>query len=80
MIREIIDDIIERTEHTTKASVYYDWFMVGVIIMSILPLMFMQTYNAFKITEMIATTIFVVEYFLRWITAEIKLKKGKKEK
>ena len=78
MTRKIIDDIIERTEHTTKASIYYDWFMVGVIIMSILPLMFMQTYNAFKITEMIATTIFVGDYFLRWATADIRLKKGKK--
>ena len=78
MTRKIIDDIIERTEHTTKASIYYDWFMVGVIIMSILPLMFMQTYNAFKITEMIATTIFVGDYFFCFATADIRLKKGKK--
>ena len=48
MTREQIKDIIERTEHSIKASVYYDWFMVGVIIVSILPLMFMQTYTVFK--------------------------------
>ena len=47
-ILEQIKDIIERTEHSIKASVYYDWFMVGVIIVSILPLMFMQTYTVFK--------------------------------
>lgn len=78
MTREQIEDIIERTEHSTKASVYYDWFMVGVIIVSILPLMFMQTYTAFKVTEIIATVIFVADYILRWITADIRLKKGKK--
>jgi hypothetical protein len=33
--------------------------MVGVIVVSILPLMFMQTYTVFKVTEMIATAIFV---------------------
>lgn len=54
MTREQIGNIIERTEHSTKASVYYDWFMVGVIIVSILPLMFMQTYTVFKVSEIIA--------------------------
>ena len=78
MTREQIADIIERTEHSTKASVYYDWFMVGVIVVSILSLMFMQTYTVFKVTEMIATAIFVGDYILRWITADIRLKKGKK--
>lgn len=78
MTREQIEYIIERTEHSTKASVYYDWFMVGVIVVSILPLMFMQTYTVFKVTEMIATAIFVGDYILRWITADIRLKKGKK--
>ena len=78
MTREQIEYIIERTEHSTKASVYYDWFMVGVIVVSILSLMFMQTYTVFKVTEMIATAIFVGDYILRWITADIRLKKGKK--
>ena len=78
MTREQIEYIIERTEHSTKASVYYDWFMVGVIVVSILPLMFMQTYTVFKVTEMIATAIFVGDFILRWITADIRLKKGKK--
>lgn len=78
MKREQIENIIERNEHSTKASVYYDWFMVCVIIMSILPLMFMQTYTVFKVTEMIATIIFIIDYVLRWVTADIRLKKGNK--
>ena len=60
MTREQTEDLTERTEHSTKASVYYDWFMVGVIVVSILPLMFMLTYTVFKVTEMIATAIFMV--------------------
>lgn len=51
MTREQIEDIIERTEHSTKASVYFDWIMVGVIVVSILPLMFMQTYAVLKVTK-----------------------------
>lgn len=78
MTRGQIEYIIERTEHSTKASVYCEWFMVGVIVVSILSLMFMQTYTVFKVTEMIATVIFVGDYILRWITADIRLKKGKK--
>ena len=52
--------------------------MVGVIVVSILSLMFMQTYTVFKVTEMIATAIFVGDFILRWITADIRSKKGKK--
>lgn len=65
MTREQIGNIIERTEHSTKVSAYYDWFMVGVIIVSILLLMFMQPYAVFKVTEIIVMAIFVGDYLLR---------------
>ncbi len=78
MTRQQIEKIIDRTDHSSKVSVFYDWFMVGIIIMSILPLMFMQTYEIFKVTEWIATIIFVTDYILRWITADIRLQKGNK--
>ncbi len=58
------------------ASRIYDWYMLVMIIASILPLMFIRQYPIFKITEIVTVIAFIIDYILRWATADIRLRKG----
>lgn len=75
-IRNNIFDIIEKDEHNRVASKVYDVFMLIVIIVSIIPLMCTQEYAWFKAIDIVVTAIFIVDYLLRWMTADLKLNKG----
>lgn len=46
------------------------------ILLSILPMCFKNTYKIFTIIDSITTTIFIIDYLLRLITADFKLGKG----
>lgn len=72
-IRERIFEIIEVAQEGDRLSDLYDSFMLIAIIISIIPLAFMQTYHFFKITDTITVVIFIVDYILRWVTADYKL-------
>ena len=50
----------------------YDWFMVLTILVSLLPLMFMGSHEVFWFTEMASTLVFIIDYLLRWGTADIR--------
>ena len=50
----------------------YDWFMVLTILVSLLPLMFMESYKVFWYTEMASTLVFIIDYLLRWGTADLR--------
>ena len=68
--------IIESAEEGNKLSAAYDYFIMAVIVASLLPLAFKKDYAAFHIIDMICVAIFAVDYILRWITADYKF--GKK--
>lgn len=72
-----IDNIIERTECPNLASAIYDWFMVAVVLVSLIPLMLMEEHDFCFPLELVCTAFFVIDYLLRWITADIRLKKGR---
>ena len=46
--------------------------MVLTILVSLIPLMFMETHNVFWFTEMASTIVFIIDYLLRWATADIR--------
>lgn len=50
--------------------------MLVMIIASIVPLMFIEDYPIFKVIEIITVTAFIIDYFLRWYTSNIQLRKG----
>ena len=58
------------------ASRIYDWYMLVMIIASIVPLMFIEDYTIFGIIEIVTVTAFIIDYVLRWYTSDIQLKKG----
>lgn len=75
-IRNNIFDIIDKDSQDRAVSKVYDVFMVIVIIVSIFPLMCTHHHPWFRTIDIITTFIFIVDYLLRWATADLKLKKG----
>ena len=81
-MRERIYEIIEYEGNCQKGGVVsrlsavYDFFMMLVIVVSIVPLAFKQNYPVFVWIEYVTAVIFVLDYLLRLLTADIKLGKG----
>lgn len=55
---------------------WYDWFMMAIILISLVPLAFRKQYSIFYYTDKITVVVFIIDYFLRLITADYKLNKG----
>lgn len=76
-MRKRIFEIIEQAQSGDKVSAAYDIFMLIAITASIIPLMFAETNPVFHYIELITVTLFIIDYLLRWITADYRLgKKG----
>ena len=75
-MRKRIYQIIEHGKRSDKASVAYDVVMLIAIVASIVPLMFVEDCKAFHYIEQITVALFILDYFLRWMTADFRL--GKK--
>lgn len=71
-MRKRIFDIISASNNSDKASTVYDTLMIIVISLSIIPLAFKQEYAAFIVTDKICAAVFIIDYLLRWSTADIK--------
>ena len=76
MTRKDIYTIIEKDDGSNIWSHIYDVFMFCTIILSVVPLMFWDEYPIFWYIEVFTTTIFIIDYILRWVTADYKLGKG----
>lgn len=68
-------EIIEPAKNGDGVSFVYNLFMVVTIILGLLPLAFKERPHYFQITDIIVSIIFVVDYFLRLVTADIKLQR-----
>lgn len=73
MMRKRIFEIIETAKDNDKISSIYDAVMLLAIIISIIPLGFKQSFPIFHYTDLITTILFIIDYFLRLITADYKL-------
>lgn len=77
MMRKRIYEIIEQAKESDRISFVYDFVMLVAIVASIIPLMFATDYPVFKVIEIITVSLFILDYILRWITADYRLgKKG----
>lgn len=76
-MRKRIYEIIEQSKDGDKVSLIYDIVMLVAIVASIVPLMFVEDTITFRSIEQITVTFFIIDYILRWITADYRLgKKG----
>ncbi|MCH5242866.1 MAG: ion transporter [Muribaculaceae bacterium] len=71
-----IYDLINKDKKGMWASRLYDWYMLVMIIASIVPLMFIEDYPIFTTIEWITVSAFIVDYIFRWLTSNILLKRG----
>lgn len=74
-IRKRIFEIIEVAQDGDRLSDLYDSFMLIAILISIIPLAFKNSNRVFEIIGIVTAVIFIVDYILRWMTADYKLKK-----
>ena len=75
-MRKKLFSIIESAENDSKLSNVYDFIMMVTIVISVVPLAFKETNTVFQWIDYITVTIFILDYFLRLITADYKLKKS----
>ena len=75
-MRGRIFEIIEISKDGDRASLIYDWSMMAVIILSLIPLAFKETTIGFEAIDRFTACIFVLDYLLRLFTADLKLRKG----
>ena len=65
--------IIEKGRENDWTSYIYDAIMLIAIVASIIPLTFAHFHHWFKTVEHITVTIFILDYILRWITADFRM-------
>ncbi len=76
-IRERIFEIVE-PRYNSQDSIQtrvYDWCMLIAIAIGILPLMFREQTRLFYLFDLISCALFIIDYLLRWFTADIRMKK-----
>lgn len=72
-MRKRIFEVIELSNGNDRLSGVYDLFMMCAIVISLFPLAFKGTNNLFLTIDYITAGIFVIDYMLRFITADYKL-------
>ena len=75
-LRNRLYEIIEVGDEKDRVSQLYDFFMIIAIVISIIPLCSHEENTAFYLIDKITVSIFIIDYVLRLITADIKLKRG----
>ena len=75
-MRKRLFQIIEVGEENDKLSRVYDFFMMATIIISIIPLWSHEDALIFNIIDKITVVIFIVDYIMRLLTADLKLGRG----
>lgn len=70
--RQNIYDTIE-TGRDTIISKVYDWAMLFFIVISIIPLAFREQNIWFEWFDKISVSVFILDYLLRWITADYRM-------
>lgn len=71
-MRKRLYEIIEKTKDGDKLSYFYDLFMIIIIILSLIPLAFKEEKSVFLVIDKAAMVIFILDYLLRWATADFK--------
>lgn len=74
MLREKIYNFIEPKLDSKSV---YDYVMMFVIFISLVPLAFKNSNATFDIIDKVTVTIFIIDYIFRLVTADYKLNMGK---
>lgn len=75
-MRKRIFEIIEVARDGDRESALYDSCMMVLIVVSLVPLAFKTAHPFLTALDKICACIFVVDYLLRWVTADYKFADG----
>ena len=75
-MRKRLYQVLEVAEKDDRLSHFYDIFMIMIIVISLIPLTIKDATAFWIYTEQATAFIFLFDYLLRWITADVKLNKG----
>lgn len=78
-MRKRIYGIIESSDDSgddNRVGLIYDTVMMTAIVMSLIPLAFKESYPILSAINVFTVTLFIIDYLLRLMTADYKLKKG----
>ena len=75
-MRKRIYEIIEIAPDDDKLSMVYDVGMMVTIFVSIIPLAFVKAYPIFDVIDKVTVVVFIIDYILRLLTADYKIKDG----
>lgn len=76
-MRKRIYEVIEAAQGEDKLSSIYDSVILITVVISLIPLAFKEQTTLFVVIDKITVTIFIIDYLLRWMTADYKF--GRKE-
>lgn len=76
-MRRRVFEIIEVADTGDMASRVYDIIMMFTIVLSLIPLCFKTQTGVLLLLDKVTLAIFLLDYFLRILTADFKLKKGR---
>ena len=65
-------EIIEKSKGNDRASSAYDYSMIVIIVLSLIPLAFKEDTRPLVVIDIVTVTIFIIDYLLRWATADYK--------
>lgn len=77
-MRKRIFEVIEVAGENDAVSRFYDLTMMIVIILSLLPIALKSSGGLVETIEKVTTAVFIVDYVLRFCTADYKLNKEKR--
>lgn len=76
-LRQRIYEIIDVSDGSDPASTSYDYFMVAVVIISLVPLAFKHETPFFRTLDLFAVAVFIIDYLLGLLTADYRFGGGK---
>lgn len=72
-MRKRIFEIIETAKNDDQLSAVYDTSILICVIASLIPLAFKEQTFAFSVIDKVTVSVFIIDYILRWSTADYKL-------
>ena len=72
----IIDGYGEDVDHEHTGHRIYSYLMTAIIILSLIPLGFRESTPELEIIEISCVTVFILDYLLRWSTADYRFGNG----
>lgn len=76
-MRKRIYRVVESGTTRDKLCVFYNRAMIIVIFISLIPLFFKKNYPVFEVIDYSVAAVFILDYLMRWATADMKLGKGR---